>query len=126
MRLEGDIEVIRKIEKFILDNTQCDVIKNVPHDSLFSVDVPSYYTKTFVVYVMFFEYDIRLAYDLRFNKGKFEMRDYNSHVLFTKHPELATLLSQMSDIKISEYSGGKQSIEKMPIQEKNSEAIRKE
>jgi hypothetical protein len=124
MRLEGDIGVIRDIEQFIIKNTQYDLVKDVAHNPVCSVEIkPTNYVKSFVVYVMFFEFEIRLVYDLRSNKGIFKMPDYNSQVLFTKHPQLIALLSKMNNIQISEYSGGKQNIDKIQIKETDVKTI---
>lgn len=119
MRLEGDIEVIREIEKFIVSNTQYDLIKDMPREHIFNCDAePTCYTKSFMIWLgSFFEFDIRLTYDLRINKGKFIMSDEYSHILFCKHPELSVLLSKMNNIQLSQYTGGKHKIENIPVKE---------
>lgn len=121
MRLEGDIEVIREIEQFIVNNTQYDLVKDMPREHIFKCDAePTYYTKSYMIWLgSFFEFDIKLTYDLRINKGKFIMSDEYSYILFCKHPELSVLLSKMNNIQLSQYTGGNHKIEDIPVKEQN-------
>lgn len=124
MRVNGDIAVIKSIEQYILKHTQCDVIKNVSHNPICSVNIePSYYVKAFVIYTEFYEFDVRLSYDLRSNKGEFQIPNYNCQNLFIKYPELNKLLSQLGNIKNTEYANGKKTVEIIPIKETSVQTI---
>jgi len=116
MRVEGDIKVVREIETFIKTNTRYD---NIPCriNQVYNVFFPpTVYTRRYRIYVLPFEFDIRMVFDERVNKGDFKMQDYNSQVLFMKYPKILSLLSQMDTEKFTEYSHGKEIIvEKMVI-----------
>lgn len=116
MRVEGDIKVANEIEAFIKANTRFD---NIPCriNQVYNVFFPSsVYSRRYRVYVLPFEFDIRMVFDERDGKGEFKMQDYNSQVLFLQYPKLLELLSQMNTIELREYSHGKENIiEEMPL-----------
>ena len=99
MRIQGNPKVVSQIEEFIKKETEYKVVK----DKLVTfvgvgVVEPSLITHRYLIYVIPYEFLVRLKYDFRDNKGTFEMPDYNSQVLFIKYPQLSQMLSNLKSM----------------------------
>lgn len=96
MRIEGDVKNLQEIEKVIKAQAGCQVVKDYLVNPPCANAVPStWFTRKYRLYIAGGAFDITLLFDTRSGRGRFDLRDENSQLVFVHIPQIARMLSKM-------------------------------
>jgi hypothetical protein len=99
MRVTGDLEIIRQIDEIIKTQTKHDVVKGEYNPQPCNVEIEqSLQTIHYRVYILPYEFSIRIVYDHRNHSGQFHLPDPNSQFFFIAYPKIVELLSQLDSM----------------------------